>query len=121
MKILRTIGILAIVAGLVIGGTGNVFAKGPPDPLPGSGNHSSSKQGIFGTVSSVVTDEAVVQYTITLETRQGAVDVTINGDTKYKIPRQTHGPKADLTTFIEIVDENEDTNLEELEGSGIAA
>ena len=56
MKILRTIGILAIVAALVLGGTASAFAKGPPDPHPGGGKHSLGKSGLFGMVNSVDPD-----------------------------------------------------------------
>ncbi len=51
MKILRTICILALVAGLVLGGAGSAFAQGPP-----------GKRGFFGTVDSVV------GYVLTLTT-----------------------------------------------------
>lgn len=103
MKILRTIGILALVAGLVLGGTGSALAQGPPN-----------KRGLFGTVSSVATIQSEEEYLISLETELGTVDVTINGTgTKYMVPKETRGPK-DLETFIDKVDENGDGNLEEL-------
>ena len=98
MKILRTIGILAIVAALVLGGTASAFAKGPPDPPPGGGKHSPGKSGLFGTVTSIAPDGD--GYVIDLLTKQGPVDVTINGDTKYKMPG-AHGPKPDLATFVD--------------------
>ena len=103
MKILRTIGILALVTGLVLGGTGSALAQGPP-----------GKRGLFGTVSSIVTDDPGVEYTISLETDLGTVDVTINGTgTKYMVPRETRGPK-DITDFLGEVDLDTDNNLEEL-------
>ncbi len=103
MKILRTIGILALVAGLVLGGVSSVLAQGPPN-----------KRGLFGTVTSVATITSGVEYLISLETELGTVDVTINGTgAKYMVPGETKGPK-DLDRFLEIVDENDDGDLEEL-------
>jgi hypothetical protein len=74
---------------------------------------------LFGTVTSVGTVEAGVEYLIHLETKLGAVDLTINGSAKYMVPRETHGPK-DLAAFLGIVDLNTDDNLEELEGRRLA-
>jgi hypothetical protein len=92
-----------LVAGLVLGGTGSVLAQGPPN-----------KRGLFGTVSSVDTITSGEEYLISLETELGIVDVTINGTgTKYMVPKETRGPK-DLATFLGVVDENDDDNLEEL-------
>jgi len=119
MKILRTIGILALVAGLVLGGTGSALAQGPPDGPPGGGPHSPGKRGLFGTVISVGTVEAGVEYLIHLETKLGAVQLTINGTAKYMVPRETHGPQ-DLVTFVGIVDEDGDGDLEELVGRRLA-
>ncbi len=102
MKILRTIGILALVAGLVLGGVGSAFAQGPPDGPPGPGPHSPGKRGLFGTVTSVTTVTANVTYVISLETKQGTFDITADDTAKYMVPRETHGPK-DLATFLGIV------------------
>jgi len=102
MKILRTIGILTLVAGLVLGGAGSAFAQGPPDELPGRDPHSPGKRGLFGTVTAIETITAGEEYIIHLETKLGAVDLTINGTTKYMVPKETHGPK-NLATFIGIV------------------
>ena len=123
MKILRTFGILAIVTTLVIGVANTALAKGPPDEPPGQSKQSSAKRGLFGTVDSVDTIAAGEEYVIHLETKQGPVAVTINEDpgTKFKVPRETHGPKANLAEFLDIVDENDDEDLDELEGSRIAA
>jgi len=120
MKILRTIGILALVAGLVLGGTGSALAQGPPDGPPGGGPHSP-KHGLFGTVLSPV--ETIIEgekYVISLETKeQGTFDITADDTAKYMVPRETHGPQ-DLATFLGIVDLNTDDNLEELEGRRLA-
>jgi len=103
MKILRTIGILALVTGLVLGGVSSVLAQGPPN-----------KRGLFGTVSSVDTITSGEEYLISLETELGTVDVTINETgTQYMVPKETRGPKG-LETFIDKVDENDDGDLEEL-------
>lgn len=102
MKILRTIGILALVAGLLLGGAGSAFAKEPPDRPPGGGPHSPGKRGLFGTVTSVATVTANVTYLISLETKQGTFDITADDTAKYMVPRETHGPK-DLATFLGIV------------------
>ena len=112
MKILRTIGILALVAGLVLGGTGSAFAKGPPEEPPGGGSHSPGKRGLFGTVTSVTPING--SYVIELETEEGIFDITADDTTtKYMVPGETKGPK-DLDRFLEIVDENDDGDLEEL-------
>lgn len=101
MKILRAIGILALVAGLVLGGEGSVFANGKPDEPPGGGQHSP-KHGLFGTVASVATITGGEEYLIELETKQGTFDVTADVTAKYMVPRETHGSK-DLATFLGIV------------------
>jgi len=100
MKTLRTIGILALVAGLVLGGAGSAFAQGPPDELPDRGPHSPGKRGLFGTVTSVTPD--TMTYVISLETKQGIFDITLVDTAKYMVPRETQGSK-DLATFLEIV------------------
>jgi len=120
MKILRIIGILALVAGLVLGGaSSSAFAKKPPDVPRDGGQHSPGKRGLSGNVTSVATITGGEEYLIQLETKQGTFNVTANLTAKYMVPRETHGPK-DLTTFINIVDEDEDGDLEELEGRRVA-
>lgn len=105
MKTLRTIGILAIVAGLMIGGTGNVFAKGPPDEPPGSGPHSPGKRGLFGTVDSAD------GYDITLVTKEGStVEVTLTDTAKYMVPKESKGP-VDRDGFETILDGNVDGDI----------
>lgn len=86
MKILRTIGILALVAGLVLGDASSAFAQGPPDEPPGGGPHSPGKRGLFGTVDSVS------GYDVTLVTKEGStVVVTLTETAKYMVPRETKG------------------------------
>ena len=77
MRILRTIGILAIVSALVVEGAGSAFAKGPLDPLPSGGNHYSGKQGLFGTVVSTATIIEGEVYEINLETKKYEEEVTL--------------------------------------------
>ena len=86
MKILRTMGILALVAGLVLGGTGSALAQGPP-----------GKRGLFGTVLSVTPNNG--GYVIELETEEGTFDITADDTAKYMVPGETKGPK-DLATFL---------------------
>lgn len=122
MKMLRTIGILALVAGLLLGGVGSAFAKGPPDEPRGGGPHSPGKRGLFGTVTSATVTDNVTLF-IELETKlEGVVEtvhITANVTAKYMVPRETHGPQG-LAKFIEIVDENKDGDLDELEGRRLA-
>jgi len=113
MKILRTLGILALVAGLVLGGAGSVFAKGPPDGPPGGGPHSP-KHGLFGTVDS--TDG----YDITLVTKEGStVEVTLTETAKYMVPKETKGP-VDRDDFETILDGTVDGDITAIEGRRIA-
>ncbi len=78
MKILRTIGILALVAALVLGGAGSAFAQGGP---PGK------RHGFFGTVGIVGIE------LLTLTTEEGwTVEVTLPPAAKYMVPRETKGP-----------------------------
>lgn len=100
MKILRTIGILALAAGLALGGAGSALAQEPPDEPPGRGPHSPGKRGLSGNVTSVETIPG--GYLIHLETKQGTFEITANVTTKYMVPGETHG-SANLTTFLEIV------------------
>ena len=87
MKILRTIGILALVAGLVLGGGGSALANGEPAEPP-------VKDGLFGTVDSVS------GYDVTLVTKEGlTVVVTLTETAKYMVPGETKGP-SDLATFL---------------------
>jgi len=121
MKILRTIGILALVAGLVLGGVGSALAEQPDDVPRGGGPHSpAGKRGLSGNVTSLGAFTDGVEYIISLETKHwGTVNITANLTTKYMVPWWTHG-SANLTTFIDIVDEDEDGDLDELVGRRLA-
>ena len=98
MKILRTMGILALVAGLVLGGTGSALAKGPPDEPPGGGPHSP-KHGLFGTVLSVTPNTG--GYVIELETEEGTFDITADDTATYMAPTKTKGPVT-LADFVTV-------------------
>jgi len=77
MKALRTIGVLVLVLGLVVGSIGSVLAKGPP---------VGKKHGFNGNVT------AVGDGNITIATKQGWTVVLMRtGTTKYNIPRETKG------------------------------
>ncbi len=103
MKILRTIGILALVAGLVLGGTGSVLAQGPPN-----------KSGLFGTVDSVS------GYDVTLVTKEGStVVVTLTETAKYMVPRETKGP-VNRDGFETVLDGAIDGDITAIEGRRIA-
>ena len=121
MKILKTIGILALVAGLVLGGVGTAFAEKPPDVPRGGGPHSPGKRGLFGNVTSVETINAGEEYVIDLETKHwGTVAITANVTTKYMVPREAQGPQ-DLADFLGIVDvDPKDGHLDELVGRRLA-
>jgi len=106
MKILRTIGILAIVSVLVIGVAGGASAKGPPEGLPHGSVHSPGKSGLFGTVESV--DDPV----ITLKTNEGStVYVTLTETAKYKASGETKGWIIGVDDFVDEVLGDDLTNI----------
>ena len=108
MKILRTIGILAIVSVLVIGGTAGAFAKGPNKGVPQGGEHSPSRLGLFGTVEGVSEEGDV----ITLMTEDGStVNMTLTDDTKYKAPRETQG-WTEIENFVDAALDGDIGNIE---------
>ncbi len=114
MKILRTVGILALVAGLVLGGAGSAFAQGPPEDPPGGGPHSPGKRGLFGTVTSTA------GYDVTLVTKEGStVEVTLTETANYVVPKETKGP-VDRDDFEMILDGNVDEDITAIEGRRIA-
>ena len=114
MKILRTLGILALTVGLVLGSSGSVLAQGPPDELPAGGPHSPGKQGLFGTVDS--TDG----YEVTLVTKEGStVEVTLTETAKYMVPGETKGT-VDRDGFETILDGSVDGDITAIEGRRIA-
>jgi hypothetical protein len=83
MKSLRISCILTLVALLVLGSIGTVFAKGgPPADKPGNGPQiKGEKQGFAGNV----TDVAGGNVTIAI-IQNGSVILTLTDDTRYKIP-----------------------------------
>lgn len=115
MKILRTIGILALVAGLVLGSAGSALAKGPPDETPGGGLQSPGKRhGFFGTADSAV------GYVVTLVTKQGlTVEVTLPATAKYMVPRETKGP-VERDAFETILDGTVDGDITAIIGKRVA-
>ncbi|TET17837.1 MAG: hypothetical protein E3J81_01310 [Dehalococcoidia bacterium] len=81
MKALRTIGILVLVAGLMLGSVGTVFAGGPPDDPPGKGP-KFQKRGFSGNVTGVIDGN------VTIDRGQGlTVTVRLTERAQYKIPR----------------------------------
>jgi len=83
MRGLRIICIFALVALLVLGSIGTVFAKvGPPADKPGNGPHVKVEKQVFaGNVTDVVGGNVTIA---TIE--KGSVIVTLTDDTQYKIP-----------------------------------
>ncbi len=82
MKALRTIGILVLVAGLMLGSVGTVFAEGPPEGTPGKGlKFQGQKRGFAGNVTGVIAGN------VTILTEEGPVDVMLPEEAQYKIPR----------------------------------
>jgi hypothetical protein len=84
MKALRTIGISVLVAGLLLGSVGTVFAEKPPDVPRGQGlKLQGKKQGFAGNVTSV--DE--VTGNVTILSQKGIVTIMLTEAARYKIPR----------------------------------
>lgn len=82
MKALRTIGILVLVAGLLLGSVGTVFAEKPPDVPPGKlPKFQGEKRGFSGNVTDVTNGN------VTILTEQGIVTVMLTEAARYKIPR----------------------------------
>jgi len=83
MKALRTIGILVLVAGLLLGSVGTVFAGGPPEGTPGKGlKFQGEKQGFSGNVTGVIDGN------VTIDRGKGlTVTVRLTEEAQYKIPR----------------------------------
>lgn len=128
MGILRTIGVMALVIGLLLGGGGSVLADGPPNgdppddgpPFDGP-SFDTPRRGFFGNVTAATTITTGEEYVITLETKQGwTVNVTLTDMAKkYVVPPQSRGP-VDLATFVDILDEGEDGDIEEIIGRRVA-
>ena len=81
MKALRTIGILVLVAGLLLGSVGTVFAEKPSDVPRGKGLNQGQKRGFAGNVTGVTAGN------VTILTEEGPVDVMLPEEARYKIPR----------------------------------
>ena len=83
MKALRTIGILVLVAGLMLGSVGTVFAGEPPHDPPGKGpKFQEQKRGFSGNVTEVIDGN------VTIDRGQGlTVTVRLTERAQYKIPR----------------------------------
>ena len=83
MKALRTIGILVLVAGLMLGSVGTVFAGGPSNDPPGKGpKFQEQKRGFSGNVTDVIDGN------VTIDRGQGlTVTVRLTERAQYKIPR----------------------------------
>ena len=96
MKALRTIGILVLVAGLMLGSVGTVFAGGPPHDPPGKPpKFEGKKQGFAGNVTNVI-----LPGNVTILTEEGPVVVMLTEEeTKYKIPRVMNKWEGNLTKF----------------------
>ena len=83
MKALRTIGILVLVAGLMLGSVGTVFAEKPTDVPRGKGfKFQEQKRGFSGNVTDVIDGN------VTIDRGQGlTVTVRLTERAQYKIPR----------------------------------
>jgi len=114
MKGLRIICIFALVALLVLGSVGTVFAKGgPAADKPGNGPKSQGeRQGFTGNVTYVVDGN------VTIDTEaKGSVILTLTDDARYKIPSVMNqwGTLAQFKSYFE------DGNLIALEGRKVVA
>ena len=116
MNYLRSIVVLAVVAALMLGSAGAVFAKGPPEEHPGKGPQwQGKKHGFFGNVTAV-TEVDDGNVTIALDTEQGwTVTLRLPDEAKYKAPSVTRG-WVDLDTFIDDLG----GNVTALEGRRVA-
>jgi len=88
MKTLRTISVLLLVFGLLLGSISSVFAQNPPEKTPTA--HPTSppltgqRQGFFGNVT------AVSAGNITLATQEGwTVVLELQETTRYNLPGET--------------------------------
>jgi hypothetical protein len=98
MKALRTIGILVLVAGLLLGSVGTVFAKGgPPEGTPGKGlKFEGKRHGFAGNVTGVIDG---IDGNVTIRTKLGNVTLMLTGETRYKIPGVMNKWEGNLTKF----------------------
>ena len=112
MKGLRVILIFALVALLVAGSVGTVYAKGQPPDVPKGSKFKGEKQGFSGNVTDVVGGNV----TIATEDR-GNVIVKLIDDADYKIPREMN-KWGNLTAFKSYL---EGKTLSALEGRRVVA
>lgn len=112
MKALRTIGILVLVAGLMLGSVGTVFAEKPTDVPRGNGlKFQGQKRGFSGNVTGVVDGN------VTIDRGQGlTVTVRLTERAQYKIPRVMN-KWGNLTEFKEQLE----GDLAALEGRRVVA
>ena len=98
MKALRTIGILVLVAGLMLGSVGTVFAKGgPPEGTPGKGlKFEGKRHGFAGNVTEVIDG---IDGNVTIRTKLGNVTLMLTEETRYKIPGVMNKWEGNLTKF----------------------
>jgi hypothetical protein len=100
MKSLRVILIFALVALLVAGSVGTVYAKnGPPDNKPDKGQKfQGEKQGFSGNVTDVV---GGATGNVTLVTEDGwTVTVELTRDTLYKVTKAMNKWSDDYDAFV---------------------
>ena len=114
MKGLRIICIFALVALLVLGSVGTVFAKGgsPDDKPVKAPKFQGERQGFTGNVTYVVDGN------VTIDTEaKGSVILTLTDDARYKIPSVMNqwGTLAQFKSYFE------DGNLIALEGRKVVA
>jgi hypothetical protein len=101
MRGLRIICIFALVALLVLGSIGTVFAKeGPPADKPGNGpKFQGVKQGFSGNVTNVVGGN------VTLALSGGTVKLLAGDEFQYKVPREINKWQlGNITNVIQAVD-----------------
>lgn len=110
MKGLRVILIFALVAFLVAGSLGTVYAKGGPPDKPEKGQKfQGEKQGFSGNVTSVV---GGATGNVTLVTEDGwTVTVALNANTMYKVTKAMNKWSKDYSAFVTALGGNI-TNLE---------
>ncbi len=82
MRYSRNVLIVVLAAGLILGTVSAVFAAGPPDTSPGSGNQfQGESRGFFGNVTDASETNIVVV------TKQGwTVELTLADTTRYMVP-----------------------------------
>ena len=107
MKALRTIGILVLVAGLMLGSVGTVFAKGgsphdPPGKLP---KFEGKRQGFAGNVTKFDPSNGNGGNVTIDRGEEPDVIVSLTDEAIYKIPGEMN-KWGDLTVFTETLGGN---------------